>query len=160
MQRLFLDTIVWSYKISIMKYSLYLTLTCLSVAVTVLLFCGCEVDSASSDIYISPSSAVLRKHESVTLTAYDGYYYEWSVSEETWGVLDTHRGTVVTYTSLYEPAADTPAVQTITVTSRVYPNQTSDNSSVTNGGATVETAEAYITHLPSESDGTNKVSSI
>ncbi len=113
---------------------------------------GCHTESADSDVRIDPDSAVLRKHESVTLTAHGGFRYKWALGTEEWGLLNTRSGSQVVYTSLYEPTGETPAVQVVTVSSTFYDSE-SDATSGTNGGSTsyVSTAEAYITHLAIES---------
>ena len=137
------------------SYRFYFLLSIFSLAVLigVFSFCGCEVDSGNSGIYITPDSGVLSKHGSVTLTAHNGYRYEWSLNGETWGVLNPRRGQQVVYTSLYAPTGGTPVVQIITVSSSLLDTSTSDDSSVTNGSSTTaETAEAYITHLPAEEE--------
>lgn len=124
-----------------------------SAALLMIVFlCGCEVDSAARKIEVRPDTAVLRYGESVTLTAYNGYVYEWSLQNEAWGRLNTRQGIMVTYTSIYDPAA--PAAQVITVTSTF-----SDNSDSNSGSNPVShTAEAYITHIPATSDLVSAVS--
>jgi len=108
--------------------------------------CGCEVDSAARRIEVRPDSATLRYGESVTLTAYNGYVYDWSLQNETYGKLSSRSGMMVTYTSISDPAA--PQVQIITVNSTF-----SDNSDSGSGSNPVShTAEAYITHIPATSD--------
>ena len=108
--------------------------------------CGCEVDSAARRIEVRPDSATLRYGESVTLTAYNGYVYDWSLQNETYGKLSSRTGMMVTYTSISDPAA--PQVQIITVNSTF-----SDNSDSGSGSNPVShTAEAYITHIPATSD--------
>ena len=108
--------------------------------------CGCEVDSAAQKIEIRPDSATLRYKESVTLTAYNGYVYDWSLQNDLWGTLNTRHGMMVTYTSISDPTS--PQVQIITVTSTF-----SDNSDSGSGSNPVShTAEAYITHIPATSD--------
>ena len=113
-------------------------------------FTGCEVDSADTDIYISPDSGVLNKHQSVTLTAHRGYRYTWSLGTEEWGTLSHRTGSEVVYTSLYEPS-DMPVVQIITVSSVFYSSDSTGGVN-TNGSTTshVSTAQAYITHLAAE----------
>ena len=108
--------------------------------------CGCEVDSAARRIEVRPDSATLRYGESVNLTAYNGYVYDWSLQNETYGKLNTRHGIMVTYTSISDPAA--PQLQIITVNSTF-----SDNTDSGSGSNPVShTAEAYITHIPLTSD--------
>ena len=121
---------------------------CISAALlAVFLLCGCEVDSASRRIEVRPDAATLRYGESVTLSAYNGYVYDWSLQNETYGRLNTRRGMVVTYTSITDPI--TPLLQIITVTSTF-----SDNSDGSNSGSNPVShkAEAYITHISLTSD--------
>ncbi len=111
----------------------------------IVVLCGCEVDSAAQKIEIRPDSATLRYGESVTLTAYNGYEYTWSLQNDTWGRLNTRSGMMVTYTSISDPA--TPQVQIITVSSTF-----SDNSGSGGSNPVSHTAEAYITHISATSD--------
>lgn len=108
------------------------------------LLAGCEVESASRRIEIHPDSATIKYGQSLTLSALNGYVYDWSLSDNTMGTLNTRRGQQVTYTSMTDPA--TPVVQIITVTSTF-----SDNSDSNTGSNTpvVHSAEAYITHINS-----------
>ena len=125
----------------------------LAALLMIVFLCGCEVDSASHKIEIRPDSATLRYGENITLTAYNGYIYNWSLQNEAWGRLNTRQGMMVTYTSLYDPAA--PALQVITVTSSFVDDDT-DSSSSTN--PVTHTAEAYITHISATSDLVSAVS--
>jgi len=109
-------------------------------------FCSCESDSAAHRIEVRPDTATLRYRESVTLTAYNGYIYDWSLANETYGVLSSRRGMMVTYTSISDPA--TPQVQVITVTSTFSEN----DSGTTSSNPVTHTAQAYITHIPATSD--------
>jgi len=118
-----------------------------SAALLMIVFlCGCEVDSAARKIEVRPDSATLRYGESVTLTAYNGYVYEWSLQNETYGKLSSRSGMMVTYTSITDPTS--PQVQIITVTSTFSDNDSGSTSS----NPVSHTAEAYITHIPATSD--------
>jgi len=108
--------------------------------------CSCESDSAARRIEVRPDSAMLRYRESVTLTAYNGYVYDWALENETYGVLSSRRGMMVTYTSISDPTA--PQVQVITVTSTFSDNDSGSTSS----NPVTHTAQAYITHIPLTSD--------
>ena len=111
---------------------------------TGLFLAGCEVDSASATIEITPDSAVLtNKGEFVTLTAVGGYEYTWSLATEAWGTLNTRKGNQVVYTSQYQPAGDTPVLQIVTVASRFTTMAGATNIPTTN----TQYAVAYITHL-------------
>jgi len=119
-----------------------------SAALLMIVFlCGCEVDSATTKIEIRPNSATLRYGESVTLTAYNGYVYEWSLQNETYGKLSSRSGMMVTYTSISDPTS--PQLQIITVTSTFSDN---DSGSSSSSNPVSHTAEAYITHISSTSD--------
>ena len=107
---------------------------------------GCEVESANRRIEVRPDSAVLKYHESVTLSANNGYVYRWSLSDNTIGALSTRSGQQTVYTSLTDPA--TPVIQVVTVTSTFSDNVVT-NDSGTNSSPSVYSAEAYITHIPS-----------
>ena len=130
--------------------SIGLWLGCAAVlAPLAFLLAGCEVDSASRKIEIHPDSATIIYGQSLTLSAVNGYFYDWSLSDNTMGTLNARRGQQVVYTSMTDPA--TPVVQTITVTSTF-----SDNTDTTTGSGSnapvVHTAEAYITHINSSNN--------
>ncbi|MCX7591188.1 MAG: hypothetical protein N2255_06115, partial [Kiritimatiellae bacterium] len=83
---------------------------------------GCETESASSPIRITPDSVTIRKGESVEFTATGGFIYEWHLQDDkdpakNWGVLSTRTGSRTVYTSLRD-SVGTPVVRTLTVTSR------------------------------------------
>lgn len=126
----------------------------LAAIAIIALFCGCEVDSASQKIYIEPDAATLYYGESVTLTAKNGYIYTWSLSQDTWGTLSSRSGSTVTYKSLYDPTS--VQVQIITVSSTFTDNSGAGSS--TNGSAT-NTAQAYITLMPSSTSDVDAASS-
>jgi len=117
------------------------------VAPLAFLLTGCEVDSASRKIEIHPDSATIKYGQALTLSALNGYIYEWSLSDNTMGTLNTRQGQQVTYTSLTDPA--TPVVQTITVSSTFSDTDSSDTSS---NAPVVHTGEAYITHINSSNN--------
>ena len=112
-----------------------------------LLLTGCEVESASRKIEIHPDSATLKYGQSLTLSALNGYIYDWSLSDNTMGTLNIRRGPQVTYTSMTDPA--TPVVQIITVTSTFSDNS---DSGVGSNAPVVHSAEAYITHINSSNN--------
>ena len=111
------------------------------------LLTSCEVESASRKIEIHPDSATIIYGESLTLSALNGYIYDWSLSDNTMGTLNIRRGQQVTYTSLTDPV--TPVVQIITVTSTFSDNSDSGTGS---NAPVVHTAEAYITHINSSNN--------
>ncbi|MBI2441774.1 MAG: hypothetical protein HYV35_10440 [Lentisphaerae bacterium] len=107
---------------------------------------GCELESASQRIEIRPDTATLKYGQTVTLTAYNGYIYDWSLSDGTIGALNTRRGSQVIYTSLTDPS--TPAVQVVTAVS-TFSDTMGTGGTGTNGTEVVHYAEAYITHISS-----------
>jgi len=129
--------------------SIGLWLGCAAVMVPLaFLLTSCEVESADREIIIHPDSATITYGQAVTLSALNGYVYNWSLSDNTMGTLNTHQGQQVIYTSLTDPA--TPVVQTITVTSTF-----SDNANTNGTGSNtpvVHMANAYITHVNSSNN--------
>jgi len=122
-----------------------------------LFLAGCEVDSASSTIEITPDSVVLtEKGQSVTLTCIGGYECTWSLATESYGMLNTRRGIQVVYTSQYKPAAGSdPALQIVTVASKFTTMSAMEYDATLAGATNIPTtntqyATAYITHLPAE----------
>jgi hypothetical protein len=114
---------------------------------TAVLVTGCEVESASvNKINVSPSSAILRPDEAVTLTASGGFDYKWALTgDATLGTLSTTKGPTTTYTSTHDPGSDT-VVQTVQLTSFINGQ---DTSGTTNGTGSVyeQTAEVTITQI-------------
>ena len=124
--------------------SIGLWLGCMAVvAPLACLLTGCEVDSSSRKIVIHPDSATLKYGQALTLSALNGYVYDWSLSDNTMGTLNTRRGQQVIYTSMTDPAA--PVLQIITVTSTFSDNSDSGTGS---NAPVIHSAEAYITHIP------------
>ena len=105
---------------------------------------GCEISSASQRIEINPDSATIKYGQTVTLSALNGYIYDWSLSDNTMGTLNTRRGQQVIYTSMTDPAA--PVLQIITVKSTFSDTDASNTGS---NAPVVHLAEAYITHINS-----------
>ena len=129
--------------------SIGLWLGCVAVvAPLAFLLTGCEVSSASRNIEIHPDSATLTYGQALTLSALNGYIYDWSLSDNTMGTLNIRRGQQVTYTSMTDPA--TPVLQIITVSSTFSDN--SDTSGTGSNTPVVHTAEAYITHINSSNN--------
>ena len=128
--------------------SIGLWLGCVAVLAPIaFLLTGCEVESASRKIFVNPDSATIKYGQALTLSALNGYIYDWSLSDNTMGTLNTRRGQQVTYTSMTDPI--TPVVQTITVKSTFSDN--SDSGTGTNAPV-VHSAEAYITHINSSNN--------
>jgi len=128
--------------------SIGLWLGCVAVlAPLAFLLIGCEVDSASRKIEIHPDTATIKYGQTLTLSALNGYIYDWSLSDSTMGTLNTRQGQQVIYTSMTDSA--TPVVQTITVTSTFSDNA---DSGVGSNAPVVHSGEAYITHINSSNN--------
>ena len=119
---------------------------------------GCEIDSADSSININPTAAyVNHAGQTVTLTASGGYRYQWSLSNNQIGRLNTYQGNQVLYTSLSQPAS-LAEVQVVSVSSFFSDDDTADTGGTsTNNTPTtvVHSAEAYITHIALQPTSTN-----
>jgi hypothetical protein len=99
---------------------------------------GCDTDSASSAIDVSPSSVVLEKGESANFTASGGYEYTWSLDpDDGSGRLSTLTGPTVTYTCLNTNGV-TP--KKVVVTSTIEGTSTSSSSGTTSNGTTTTSA--------------------
>lgn len=65
------------------------------------LWCGCDTDSASEDVVISPESVVLQPGQTATFTASGGYDYTWSLEpNDGSGTLNSFQGNSVIYTCM------------------------------------------------------------
>ena len=95
---------------------LHLILLSVVAAVLLIVNIGCETQSAQEKVTITPDSAGIQRSETITFTASGGYEYEWSLGEESWGILNTRRGATVQYTSLHSASN---GKQIITVTSTI-----------------------------------------
>lgn len=96
------------------------------LALAVVFMNGCEVDSASETIYITPDVVTVKKGQSVQFTASGGYEYTWKLegsssnSATVLGILSSTRGSTVTYTSLYTPtSSNVTEKETLTVSSMI-----------------------------------------
>lgn len=112
---------------------------------------GCEVDSATMRVRISPESSTIRKGEVGEFTADGGYFYSWSLENEQWGRLSARHGNPVFYTSTYTPSNEPHSIQTIHVVS-TYRDTTDYDTDTNNTGTNTpdyhDTAEAYVVHKP------------
>ena len=125
--------------------SIGLWLGCVAILAPIaFLLAGCEIESAGRQIYINPDSATIKYGQALTLNAINGYIYDWSLSDNTIGTLNTRRGQQVIYTSMTDPAAS--VLQIVTVKSTFSDNS---DSGVGSNAPVVHTAEAYITHISS-----------
>ena len=84
------------------------------VALSVMVFIGCETESANAPVYINPSAATVSGGESITFTAEGGYDYRWSLSDTGLGYLSTSTGPSTVYTAI-----GTNDQQTLTLTSTI-----------------------------------------
>jgi hypothetical protein len=116
-----------------------------------LVIVGCDTDSATSPISVSPDEAKVHRGESVTFTVSGGYDYTWSLSQPEWGTLSTKSGPQTVYTSLYAPASNTVGIQILTVESTIEGatgSATGTGSNTTTSAGYYEKAEVKIRHLP------------
>ncbi len=131
---------------SILGLSLLLT----AVAV---LHTACENRSADdSSLRVEPQAIGIRINEAIDFNASGGFSYDWSLSDDTLGVLTTKKGPTTRYISRRAPEAGAgPMVQRLTVTSVVGGHGgDGTGTNVTDlGSGFVDTAEAVIEHLPS-----------
>ena len=123
----------------------------MSAAGALLLAGGCEVESASNRIRISPESVTLRKDEVCMFTAEGGYVYTWSLENEQWGTLSSRHGNPVYYTCTYVPSNEPYSIQTIYVVSTYrdttdYDDATTNSTGTNNPSVYQDQAEAYIVH--------------
>lgn len=119
-----------------------LSAACLISLSGLMLGTGCDTDSATSAVSISPSSATMEVGQSREFVASGGYTYTWSLQDNAIGTLSSRTGDRVTYTALSAPSNGT---QVITVTSTIpgsSSGSTSTGSSTTN---TVTTAAYQVT---------------
>lgn len=106
---------------------------------------GCDIDSTSQSVTITPSTTTIKMGQQRTFRASGGYDYIWSLKEEGWGSLSTLAGPETTYTSLYDPVgSNNVATQTLTVNSAIRDN----SRATTNGYVYAESATATIKHIP------------
>jgi hypothetical protein len=130
---------------------LMLGLMVLSLPAALLVFSGCEVDSADQAVRIVPEQSTVYKGQIVELRAEGGYFYTWRLEHENWGRLSARRGDSVTYLSIFAPSTNTDeaaSIQKVFVYS-TYTDQPYDDSGSTTGSQSyVSSAEAIILHMP------------
>lgn len=122
-----------------MKKVVYL----LVFAICLAFICGCETESATQELKVTPESARLKRGQSVELHVSGGYHYRWTLEQESWGVLSVRTGDTTVYTSLYTPETNEVAVQVITVSSTI-PGSAGET---TNDSEYEVTAKIYVTHV-------------
>lgn len=111
------------------------------------LLAGCEVESSEDQILtIQPTSATVRKNESVSFTVSGGFHYRWGLKYEHLGMLNRRDGPTVIYTAGPIP---TNVVQELYVQSYIEGSKggAPTNISGTNVSGRVM-ARAYIMHRP------------
>jgi len=111
---------------------------------------GCDSDSSSSRITVTPASATISEGQSIEFVASGGYEYTWSLTEyssgaEPYGRLSSKTGSRVTYTSLRN-GSGAAEVRVLTVTSTI------EGADATNSSPGEWTTEAYITHVADGND--------
>ena len=107
-------------------------------------FTACDVDPASSvsQVWITPSSAQIKKGQSVSFTAHGGYEYTWTLKDYAIGSLSSTRGATVIYTGLMDSSSSNTVQQVLTVVSYI-----TGDSGTTNSSPAEWTATAYINHI-------------
>ncbi len=106
------------------------------LVVGLLMGSGCDTDSASSEISVSPSSVVLNKGQSAEFTAADGYDYTWTLDPaDGSGRLSGSTGPKVTYTCLATNIGGSP--KKVVVTSTIKGSSTGSAATTSNGTSTV-----------------------
>lgn len=76
-----------------------------------------EDEESSNELRVSPSEVTISENEEITFVASGGdQTYDWSLSEESWGILSTREGPATTYTSIHSTTGDVD-VQELTVES-------------------------------------------
>lgn len=124
----------------------YTVLAGLMVAIALsMVVAGCETQSASTKVFITPSSVTLRARQSAEFTASGGFEYTWSLASDidgstAWATLSTRTGPRTTYTSLRSSGTNDVIVKVLTVTSSI-PDEEGTNAAAANW-----TAEAFIYH--------------
>lgn len=117
------------------------------LVVGLIMAAGCDTDSASSAVDVSPSSVVLSLGESADFTASGGYDYTWSLDPDNGsGKLDTRKGSTVTYTCLNTNGSNpTKVVVTSTIegTSAKSSTTTTSNNTTTAAYAVQGYAEVF-----------------
>ncbi len=119
-----------------------------------LLVIGCETDSATSPLTITPAHVQLRRGQSQEFVAAGGYEYNWSIEKKGMGILArTPENNRVVYTAVTAPEEGT-AIQVLRVVSWI--EGASGGTTVTNANGDSSRKpyrvqqEAYIIHLPED----------
>jgi hypothetical protein len=128
-----------------------LLLACALALLPSLVYVACEISSATQEVVVSPSSAALKKGESIQFTASGGFEYRWHLENEKWGMLSTRRGSTTVYTSLYDPRDAAGATAEGTVLQVLYAESYIPAAMSQQGASgrvdVLTVGEAYITHL-------------
>ena len=102
---------------------------------------GCDTNSATSEVSISPSAVTLQAGQSQEFVASGGYTYSWSLPSPSIGSLSGSSGDRVTYTA--PSTIPTNGTQTITVISTIPGTSSGSTTTATNGTATTTTTAGY-----------------
>lgn len=139
--------------------TLRLLLTIVVPALAMTLMTGCETDSASEQVRISPETVTVNTGDAVEFTAASGYEYSWSLDgSDVYGYLQSRTGQRVTYVCTASPISNS-ITRTLTVHSTIANSgsgsgSTTTTTSGTNGTTTTTSlpaewsATAQIIHLP------------
>ncbi len=120
----------------------------------VLIWAGCEADSSSESVVISPQSIVVKRGQTVEFKASGGYDYRWSLNpDDGSGALNTFYGDTVIYTCL---ATNGTSPKKIIVKSTIEGSSTGTTNTPSYSAEAY--AEIYYT-VPTGSSGTSTNSS-
>lgn len=115
---------------------------------------GCEADSASQAVTITPQSVVVKKGQSVQFQASGGYDYKWSLSpNDGSGILNTKVGSTVIYTCIATNIGTYP--KQIKVVSTIEGTSSGGTSNSTPYSVEATADIYYATPLASTSTSTN-----
>lgn len=108
-----------------------------------LVWVGCDTDSATSDITISPSSVAMSAGKSQEFVASGGYSYKWELQNSGVGYLSSLTGDRVVYTA--PSTASSNSTQVIQVTAFIEGTSSGSGSTNVTSSSYSETAEAIVT---------------
>jgi hypothetical protein len=115
-------------------------LGCLVGSVT---WMGCDTDSSTSDITITPSAVALSAGKSQEFVASGGYSYKWTLQKSGVGYLSSLTGDRVVYTAPGTASSNT--TQVIEVTAFIEGTSSGSGSTNVSSSSYSETAEAIVT---------------
>ena len=82
-----------------MKVKILTSLVVLAAAVGFALLAGCDGDTNSDDLVISPSATLITTNQTITFTVFNGSVITWSVDHPSWATLTVTGPSTVNYTS-------------------------------------------------------------